>query len=275
MLKFLFKQIPYNYKFEKQVVIAIVLGIFLAFIMVFLRPFDTDRFESDHKHLILAGFGILFSIFYLISAKAENLWYSSENKRWTIKHEIVSFTSLIFISSIPIHFYNQVFLNDFFNYEYEKYEYIKHGLWFFRHSIVPVMLILLPFYVYFRNKFGKLLTNESLSEIEFRGKNKGEKILVQRDAVLFVKASENYIEILYRKDNTIQHETFRNTLTAINRQAPFLCRCHRSYLVNISTIKSVKGNSQNAKIEFHNNNLDIPLSNSYYKTIKSTLSFQP
>jgi hypothetical protein len=207
----------------------------------------------------------------LINGKVEQLWFVSENQIWTIKHEIISFVFLIIVSSVPIHFYNQIFLNDFFDHEYEKFEYIKHGLWFFQQSLIPVMFILLPFFVYLRNKFGDLTTSESLSEIEFFGTNKGEKLRIQRDAVLFVKASENYVEIFYEINNNVQHETFRNTLRAINEQAPFLSRCHRSYLVNLSAIKSILGNSQNARIELHHNDLEIPLSNSYYKRIKSSL----
>ena len=265
------KQIPYTYSFKKQFLIGAILGFIVAFIMVFLQPFDTYRFESNDKYLILSGFGLIQVILYIINTRMENLWYNYKNKRWTIKHEIASFLSLLFVSSILIHFYNQVFLNDFFDYEYKKFEYIKHGLWFFRKSIIPIILILLPFYIYFRNKFGELITSKSLSEIEFSGINKGEKILIQKEAVLFVKSSENYVEFFYKKDNTIQHKTFRNTLTAIHKQAPFLYQCHRSYLVNIDTIKTIKGNSQNAKIKIHHYDLDIPLSKSYYKTIKSAI----
>ena len=272
MLKFLSKQIPYNYSFQKQFLTALILGFILAFILVFLRPFDMDGFESNHKYLILFGFGILFSIVYVIHTRMENLWYNYKNKRWEIKYEIVSFLTLLVVSGILIHFYNQVFLNDFFKYDYKKYEYIKHGLWFFQRSVVPIMLVLLPFYVYLRKKFGELIASESFSVIEFFGINKGEKIQIQKEAVLFIKASENYVEIFYEKEKNIQHKTFRNTLTVMKRQAAFLLQCHRSYLVNISTIKAVKGNSQNAKIEFHHEGLEIPLSKSYYKTIKSALS---
>lgn len=268
MLSFLSKKIPYTYSFRKQLLIAIILGFILAFIMIFLRPFDTDQFESNHRSLILFGFGALLSIIYLINVRIENFWYNY--KKWTVKHEIISFLSFIIISSILIHFYNQVFLNDFFNYEYERYEYIKHGLWFFQHSVMPIILILLPFYVYFRNKFGEIITSKSLSEIEFSGINKGEKMLIEKKSVLFIKASENYVEIFYKKNNTLEHEILRNTLTVINKQAPFLLQCHRSYLVNISAIKIIVGNSQNAKIKFYYGDLEIPLSKSYYKTIKST-----
>ncbi|MEM7381139.1 MAG: LytTR family DNA-binding domain-containing protein, partial [Bacteroidota bacterium] len=102
-----------------------------------------------------------------------------------------------------------------------------------------------------------------------------EKLRIQKEELLFVKSSENYVEIYYNKDNEVQHEIFRNTLGEINRQAAFLKQCHRSYLVNISNIKNIKGNSQNAKIEFHLEGLDIPLSNTYYKSIKSSLGVQP
>jgi len=268
---FLSMQIPYTYSFRKQLLISAILGLIVAFIMVFLQPFDTYQFESNHKYLIMFGFGILLSVLYLINVRVENLWYNFKSKKWEIKYEIISFLSLLVVSGVIIHFYNQIFLNDFFNYKYDEYEYIKHGLWFFQHSIIPVILIILPFYIYFRNKFGELITPESLSEIEFYGINKGEKIRIQKEAVLFVKASENYVEIFYVKNNTTQHETLRNTLTTINKQTPFLHQCHRSYLVNISAIKIVEGNSQNAKIKFHHNDLDIPLSKSYFKTIKLAL----
>ena len=272
MLQFLSKQIPYKNDIRKQFLISAALGLIVAFIMVFLEPFGTYQFESNYKYLIFSGFGFLFALSYLINTRLENLWYDQNNKKWVIKQEIVSFLSFLFISNIIIHFYNQVFLNNLFDYEFDGYEYVKHGIWFFGHVMIPVILLLLPFYIYFRNKFGELNTSERLSETALYGLNKGEKIRIQKAALLFVKASENYVEIFHSKDNTIRHETFRNTLSAINTQAPFLCQCHRSYLVNLTAIKTVKGNSQNAKIEFYHDDLGIPISKSYYNSIKSALS---
>lgn len=268
MLAFIFKQIPYSFSFKKQILIGTFLGGIVMFIMIFLQPFGTYAFEADHKYFIFSGFGLLVVATYLFCARVENLWFKYKHERWEVSYEIVAFIGFVLVSSLPIHFYNQVFLNDIFSYKFDGYEYLKHGLWFFGHSIVPVMLILLPFYLYFRNKFGVLITSKPLNEIEFRGVNKGEKITLQKEVLLFIKASENYVQIFYAKNNTVQQKTFRNTLTAIKKQASFLYRSHRSYLVNVSTIKTIKGNSQNAKIEFHHEDLNVPLSKSYYKTIK-------
>ncbi len=272
MLEFLSKQIPYNYSLRKQFLIGTILGILVAFIMIFLQPFGTNKFESSHRYLILSGFGLLLLLLYLFCTRMENILYRHKNKRWEIKYEIASFIVFVLVSSIPTHFYNEIFLNYFFDSEYDRSKYITHGLWFFQYSIMPVMLMLLPFYIYFRNKFGEFISSESLSEIEFYGINKGEKIRVQKEEVLFIKALENYVEICYIKNDAVQQKTFRNTLTAIKNQGPFLYQSHRSYLVNISAIKAVKGNSQNGKIEFHYDGLTIPLSKSYYKVVKSTIT---
>jgi hypothetical protein len=272
MFEFLHRRIPYTYNYRNQILIALILGFLVAFIMIFLGPFDTDRFESDHKYLILSGFGFLFSILYFIYARIENLCYTCQNQKWVVKYEIASFLSFLFIASIPIHFYNQVFLNNLFKHEFYGYEYLKHWLWFFGYSIVPVMFILLPFYLYFRNKFGVLITSETLNEVAFYGLNNEEKIVIQKESLLYVQASENYVKIFYKQGDGLKHKTIRNTLKAIKKQAPFLNQCHRSYVVNVTNIKMVNGNSQNASIAFHDDKLRIPLSKSYYKTIKSTVS---
>ncbi|MGD1945553.1 MAG: LytR/AlgR family response regulator transcription factor [Croceivirga sp.] len=271
MIKFLHKKIPFIVDFKNQCIVAVLLGCFLALVMIFLEPFDTDGFEADNKYLIFAGFGIVFSIFYVVNSRMEVLWFNSLHKKWTVKHEIFAFVILVFISSIPIHFYNQIFLNSWFEYNYSAYDYVKHGIWFFRSSLIPIMFLLLPFYLYLRNRLGILPVAEHFRELKILGTNKGEKLVVQEYQILFVKSSENYVEIFYKEDEITKHTVFRNTLSAIKKQVPFLRYCHRSYLVNTSHIKSIKGNSQNAKIEF-TDDLEIPLSNTYYKKVKSAVS---
>ncbi|MEM6319662.1 MAG: LytTR family DNA-binding domain-containing protein [Bacteroidota bacterium] len=275
MLSFLSKQIPYNYHLKRQLLIGTILGGTVTFVMVFLQPFGTYDFESNHKYFIFSGFGVLIFATYFIWTRIENIWYNYKNKKWEVGYEIISFLLFILFASVPIHFYNQVFLNSFFNSDGNLYDYLSHGVWFFRHSIIPIMLLLLPFHVYLRNRFGTLTVADMAKEVELSGMNKGENITLKKEDILFIKASENYVNIYYTKNNTVQQVIFRNTLTAIKQQAPFLIHSHRSYLVNMAAIRVVKGNSQNAQIAFHQEDLTIPLSKSYYKTVKSDLATQP
>ena len=104
---------------------------------------------------------------------------------------------------------------------------------------------------------------------------KGEKLIVPKVDLLYVQASENYVNIYYNKVDSVKYVTFRNTLSAIQQQAPMLHRAHRSYLVNIAAIKHIKGNTQNALIEFHIDGQEVPLSKSHYHSIKSACDIQP
>lgn len=275
MLKSLSKSIPYNYSFRNQLLIGSLLGLVVSFIMIFLQPFGTFDFESEHKNLIFFGFGVLIAILYLFWARIENVWYDKKDKNWLVKYELVSFILFMLMASLPIHLYNQIFLNDFLDNPTFGLEYVKHGLWFLRVSIVPIMLILFPFYYFLRNRMGDLVTVESSNEIEISGINKGEVITINKDDLLYVQAAENYVNFYYLQGGEVKYKTFRNTLSAISKQAPFLQKSHRSYLVNVGSIKDVKGNSQNAKIEFLAEGLHIPLSKSFYKNIKSALVDQP
>ncbi|WP_276388945.1 LytTR family transcriptional regulator DNA-binding domain-containing protein [Eudoraea chungangensis] len=271
MKEFVNKKIPFNHDFKSQAIIAALLGCILASIMIFLRPFDTDGFDSEFRNLTLSGFGFLFSLAYLINARLERRWYILNKNVWTIKDEVFSFISLVLISSVPIHAYNQIFLNNFFSRNLGFDSYIEHGIWFFANSLIPIMVFIFPFYLYFRNRVGKSSSSESPDEITFMGLNKEEKIVLLKNDVLFVKSSENYVEIFYEQDGSLNHSTFRNTLREINKQAPFLKRCHRSYLINLSNIKAVNGNSHNASLEFKLGEISVPLSYKYYKQINSSL----
>lgn len=104
------------------------------------------------------------------------------------------------------------------------------------------------------------------------GENKNEVLRMDKDQLLFIKAVENYVEICFMdKHKKVISVTFRQTLSNVCEQLPFLEKCHRSYLVNVDTIKEIIGNSQGAKIVFVVGEKEIPLSKTYYKEIKTKL----
>jgi len=101
------------------------------------------------------------------------------------------------------------------------------------------------------------------------GENKNEILQLQKEQLLFIKAVENYVEITFVDESqNVVSLTFRQTLSSCIQQIPFLEKCHRSYLVNRTTIKEIKGNSQSAKISFVHGKEEIPLSKTYYKQVK-------
>ena len=92
---------------------------------------------------------------------------------------------------------------------------------------------------------------------------------MDKENLLFIRAVENYVDICFiDKNKNVISRTFRQTLSNVCEQLPFLEKCHRSYLVNISAVKEITGNSQGAKISFTIGEKEIPLSKTHYKHIK-------
>jgi len=264
-LNLLNKQIKYTTSFQKQLLIGSINGVFLVFILVFLKPFDSDTFNIEYKTLVLSVYGLIFLLNYLLHTTLEKRWYRKHNNSWSILNEAISLSIFFLTIGTFAYLYNELVIN-------EKTYVIKYHIGYFKYVISVFIPMFFPVLIFLRTKFGKLSNPEDLTQISIHGSNKKEKLTIQKQQLLFVKASENYVEIYFTEDNQVKSEVYRNTLSSIAKQVPFLLKSHRSYLVNKERIKEVIGNSQKASILLSDIDLEIPVSKSYYKKIKASLS---
>lgn len=265
-MNFLNKQIPFVYALKQKAFVSLILGGFLSMIIIFLEPFDTNEYESNYRLLMLSGFGILVSCVCFLQCWLENIWYVKVNKVWVIRYEIVSTFFFFCISGTVIYLYNHMVINGF------KYSLQTHW-WYCTHIVLAMVPIIAPVLAYLRQKFGEYIIPKSPDTIFIIGKNKNETLELKKDALLYVQSVENYIEIYFiDSDKKLHSKTFRQTLSQVHEQLIFLEKCHRSYLVNKDKIDEVQGNSQSAKISFQHIENKIPLSKTFYKTIKTKIS---
>jgi hypothetical protein len=262
---FLNKQIHFTASFKRKVLVGFILGLFLSFIIIFLEPFDTDQFESDHKLLVLSIFGILIFVAFAVYSSLENWWYSRVRKVWLVSHEILSTILFFLFSGSILYLYNGLVINQ------QPYSLASH--WLYLRTIVLLMIpVFAPLMIYLRQQFGERIIPPASNSILLTGENKNEILSLEKEQLLFVKAFENYIEICFLDDsNQVVSKTFRQTLSRVCEQVPSLEKCHRSYLVNPVAVKEISGNSQNAKISFIHGEKEIPLSKTYYKQVKKRL----
>lgn len=97
---------------------------------------------------------------------------------------------------------------------------------------------------------------------------------VQRSNLLFIKSSDNYIEIFYQQDQKTSKKLIRYQLTAIesNPNHNFLHRVHRSYLCNLQKVTKTSGGLQNYSLHFDHSTASIPVSRAKAKQIMLLLS---
>jgi len=261
-LNFLKKQLYFVSSISGKILVGFILCLSLTFIIVVLEPFDTDAFKANNKLLLLCGFGILFFATFVSYGSIENVWYLKVKRRWLVYHEVLSATVFFIFSGSVLYLYNRTIVNGL------DYSFATHCL-YLRTIVLAMIPIFAPLMIYLRQRFGERIIEPSSTLMTLRGENKNEILTLEKEQLLFIKAVENYIEICFTDANKkIISKTFRQTLSDVQRQLPFLEKCHKSYLVNISNIKQISGNSQSAKICFNDVEREIPLSKTYYKQIK-------
>ena len=171
--------------------------------------------------------------------------------------------------------------------EFSMYTLIKNQIYTLSIGLFITPIMILTHYNYILRKALKeaadinakiLLSGSNRTEeqelITFSSKYKDGKFEIEADQLLYIQSADNYIDIWYKNDNEILHKLIRSTLAYFGKSNshPALMRCHRSYIININKIKSVKGNAGGFKLIIEGVNHEIPLSRTYKGTVFSILN---
>ncbi|MBL7932262.1 MAG: hypothetical protein JNL60_10185, partial [Bacteroidia bacterium] len=189
-IKSLKKQIRFTVSFEKQILIGFVLCVYLCFIIIVLEPFDTSQFEDEHKTVLMAGYGFVAFLVYVIHSRFENIVYFKIAKVWTVKREIISaLLFCLFVGSVA-YFYNRLVVNLSYLTIQSYWRFLSKTTLFMTPVFVPLMLFL-------RQKLGEKIVPIPENSFQLIGENKNEILRLERTDLLFIKAVENYVEICF------------------------------------------------------------------------------
>ena len=101
------------------------------------------------------------------------------------------------------------------------------------------------------------------------------KLVVAADAVMYVKAEENYVRIKYLENGMIKDYVLRNTMKSLEPtlQKYGMVRCQRSFFVNPKHVKVLRKDKQGVVVaELNVSGADtIPISPKYYDALERML----
>jgi DNA-binding LytR/AlgR family response regulator len=118
-------------------------------------------------------------------------------------------------------------------------------------------------------------TSKTAETIVISSESGKHRIKIYVKDLLFIKSTDNYVEVYTKKNGEIETNLIRSTLKRLEENLkahPFLFKCHRAYLVNINNITRVTGNSQGYKLVFMDEKSHIPVSRNHSKKLFSLLS---
>lgn len=262
---------------------ALLVGAFIFLFLYVFKPFEM----SDLKHGIFEialGYGLVTTIvMQLLSLLLKALKGFSDEERWTVGKAI--FWNMLHLILIEI--FNALYSDWIGLLELT----LKRLLWFqmatLAIGVFPVITMVLISEAAMNRKY-LLQSNIINQEIALKehdnavadnfkndmvllmSQNENASLSISAEQILFVKASDNYVEVYFTENQTIQKRLLRNTLKSIEevlKENINFFRCHKSYLVNLHKILKVKGNAQGYRFKLNMGEFEIPVSRQHNERI--------
>ncbi|GAA0300052.1 LytTR family DNA-binding domain-containing protein [Psychrosphaera haliotis] len=106
------------------------------------------------------------------------------------------------------------------------------------------------------------------------GDNKTEQLTLTIEELVYLKAADNYCDIYTYKNEMLHTTVLRIPLSRAIEQIPSnkgIIKCHRSYAVNLSFVKSSSGNANGLQLALNVTEENIPVSRTFVDATKQSL----
>lgn len=118
------------------------------------------------------------------------------------------------------------------------------------------------------------LESKGLSQvgvINFTDEKGENKLSLSSNSLIFIESADNYVEINYVSQNKLNKFLLRNSMKRMEEllaSSTNVCRCHRSFIVNMEHVSAMRRNADELEIEFKIPEIKkIPISKTYVKKV--------
>jgi hypothetical protein len=283
------KEIP-EYFTDRRNIVSFVLftAIFaLVFINIY-APFGVDNWLNVTDFQLFFYSSIVILIGMLVIALSRLLMYLLSRKK---SIRFGEYALWIFGEILSMAFVYTLIQRFFLHGQKDFMEIMRNTV------RITAFIILLPYAIYwlylsFKEKYNLLeklsLTrpenNENTNErknavnwsmIPFRDEKGILRFSVKQEDLLYLEAADNYVLIYYLDGEKQLKYMIRTTLKRIEQEFPAknLVRCHRSYMINIDHVRTIRKEKEGLIINFESPvNITVPISKTYLDVFIRKLS---
>jgi DNA-binding LytR/AlgR family response regulator len=122
---------------------------------------------------------------------------------------------------------------------------------------------------------GQPVTDVSKQMVPFSDEKGVLRFSVKQENLLFIEASDNYVNIHYLNGDKVSRFMLRNSLRAMEEtfKGSDIVRCHRSYMVNSEKVKVIRREKDGVRLELDApSTMDIPVTKTYLENVMSAFS---
>lgn len=259
---------------------GIAIGVFLF--ILFFQPLELNNTDFNSYILTIAGFASI--TFLLISFVKIILPWTFLGKvrieRWDIKREIFHMLLIWTLNSVAFCFY-LVYVGKVPLTMYLAFKIVLICL------VFPVLIMLINEInnqkIHLQEMRRKILEFEEQlgsgrldkkQTLELVSDSRNEKLILEPESLILVRSAENYVEIVYQKDQSVQKKLLRSTMRSIEdqlRSHPEMVRCHRTCIVNTGKGTKILRTQQGIKLRIPDYDEDIPVSRQYLLAVRAAI----
>lgn len=264
------KELPAIFrKYSTQIWYFLFSAAFFFFFMAVYQPFGTrealdmgrDWFIVNvalMTSIVLVTLCVLRTVFYFLSSHLCRNWWQY------IGWIVLEFTAVTYYLALYLYlvggrqvpYFEQVAVC-------LQYSFLVLPLPYFGITISCVVVALL-----------RQPASRERETLRFLDANRQVKIVLLKDAILYIQADENYVKVHYLDNDKVKTYSLRSTMRAI---APMMeqfgfFRCQRSYYVNLSHIVALRKDPNDViSAELDVQNISIPVSRKVYHALSERL----
>jgi hypothetical protein len=275
-----------NLRISGLVKSAFVFGAFVAAFLIFFKPFGLHQFSGALWAIGFAYGGVTTIAMLALGALRYWLFHRFfQEEIWTIGHELLWNAINILVITL-----GNVWISIWFGFlEFSWNALISFLGITMAIGIFPITVATLVKEQKARktNQEGALKVFSSLQgqptqqltegvekPILLPSNNKSDQLSVLSKDLLFAQVQDNYVEVVFCKSNKIEKRLIRATLRMM--EDAFLShvsifRCHKSYIVNLQQVTTVRGNAQGYRLGVKGTTYSIPVSRNYIEELHTRM----
>ena len=246
----------------------------IVFLILFLlQPFGISEYAGN-KFLVSLAFGFVTFVCCLAMDYCIEVPLHEHVKTWRIWHQALT----VFVEILIIGICNFLIACILFQYPVERlaclemvYFTIIIGL------IYTALSTSLSYQKYMRKRLDALLEKttqeqEGVSVTLHDHRVRGNDLSLSLNDLLYIEAQKNNVVVVYVSDGQVVRNEIQSTLASVLndlKDYPNIFQCHRSFVVNLNSITSAKGNSNGYTLELGGGLATVPVSRSFVPKLKS------
>ena len=262
----------------RGLIVSLLVGLFVAIVVVGVQPFGLSDFKNDSKMLFLMGFGVVAFVGMLIAkfVLPQLLKSFYDNQSWTIARQVVHLTVVMLIIGSLIMAYG-----NYFNIISLTFIDVLKGLAL---GIIPAIIITFIQQNLFQKQFAiaaekindnlkslSLPTSKQLLPVLVFGES-GKKLSLLPNQLIYAETSKDSTDFYWQNLMGVEKTTVQTSLLNVEKEFsthPQFVRLHQNFVVNMRGIQSVEGNARGYRLRIARKNQAIPISWKFHKKLEN------